>query len=220
MTKRTEAEADIERRMAAHASDAERVDVLDRARHFKRSWMELAEGLTRVRNQSAFTRWGFGSYDEYCARELHLRKATADKLTASFGYLADYAPHVLARDGVTEPVPDPETIQTLAKARRDEWVEPRVFESVQAEALSSEVGASSLARRFREIMSQAEPQEPGARQAESAVKLAHRLADLLAELSEVPATLASDVEEQLGRLIHYLDERVLGRSRSGREREE
>ena len=41
-----------------------------------------------------------------------------------------------------------------------------------------------------------------------AVSLARRLADLLADLEpRLPGDLAADVEEQLGRLISFLDDR-------------
>lgn len=209
MAKRSPAEKDIQKRMESFGQDGERVDVLSRAASFKRSWMELAEALIQVRNSGAFEGWGFGSFHDYCQKELHLRRSTADKLTASFGYLTEHAPDVLRRDGLTEPIPQPDTIHALAKARQGEQVPDRLFKAIQADAIASDLSPASLARRFKEAIGEGENRnDVEERHAVRAVTLARRLADILADLqSSLPGDLAADVEEQLGRLISFLDER-------------
>ncbi len=208
MAKQSQAEKDIERRMQDHAGDSERVDVLERAGRFKRSWVELGEVLADVRNRDSFDRWGFSSFGEYCRAELHLRKATADKLTASFGYLTQHAPHILKRDGVSEQIPHPDTVAALAKARDTKGLPGQMFDAIQADVFSEDVSPSSLARKFKEAVGETETKQQGEiRKAQRAETLARRLADLLADLQgSLPNTLAADVEEQLGRLISYLNE--------------
>ena len=205
MSKRSQAEKDIERRMADHDDDPQRVEVLALAARFKRSWVELGEVLHRVRDEGEWDRWGFGSFVDYCRKELHLRKATADKLTASFGYLTQHAPDVLRRDGVREPIPQPDTVAALAKVHEAETVPPPMFEAIQADALTSDLSPSTLARRFKEAIATDDGADPGPKQMDKAVNLARRLADMLADLQpDLPDELAADVEEQLGRLISYL----------------
>ncbi len=208
MPKQSQAEQDIRRRMQDHADDPKRVEVLDRAGRFKRSWVELGESLADVRGQDTFDQWGFSSFNEYCRKELHLRRATADKLTASFGYLTEHAPHILARDGVVEQIPHQDTVSALAKARETKGLPGQMFEAIQADVFSEDVSPSSLARKFKEAIGDSETQEQGeSKKAQRAETLARRLADLLADLqSSLPNTLAADVEEQLGRLITYLNE--------------
>lgn len=215
MPKRSRAEQDIQRRMQDHADDPERVDVLERAGRFKRSWVELGEVLAHVRGRDSYDRWGFASYNDYCRSELHLRRATADKLTASFGYLTEHAPHILKRDGVTEQIPHPDTVAALAKAREIKGLPGRMFEAIQADVFSEDVSPSSLARKFKEAIGDSETKQQGeSKKAQRAVTLARRLADLLADLQRsLPTTLAADVEEQLGRLISYLNEEALKKRR-------
>jgi hypothetical protein len=206
MAKRSQAEEDIERRMQSFGDDRQRVDALGRAAKFKRSWVELAEALVEVQRTGRFEGWGFQSFFDYCQKELHLRKATAEKLTASFGYLTQHAPEVLRRDGLTQPIPQPDTIQSLAKARQAEQIPDKLFQSIQADAFSSDLSPASLARRFKEAIGGGEEQgEDSAKSVERAVNLARRLADMLADLEpRLPGDLAADVEEQLGRLISFL----------------
>jgi hypothetical protein len=195
--------------MQDHADDPERVQVLERAGRFKRSWVDFGEVLADVRGREAYDRWGFSSFGEYCRSELHLRKATADKLTASFGYLTEHAPHILTRDGVTEQIPQPDIVAVLAKARENKGLPGRMFDAIQADVFSDDVSPSSLARKFKEAIGETETKQQGEdKTAQRAVTLARRLADLLADMQRtLPDTLAADVEEQLGRLISYLNEK-------------
>ncbi len=208
MAKRSRAEQEIEQRKEEHADDPERVEVLTRAGQFKRSWVELGESLAGVRGREAYSRWGFGDFNAYCRAELHLRKATADKLTASFGYLTQHAPHILERDGVSELIPHQDTVAALAKARETKGLPDPMFQAIQADVFSADVSPSSLAKKFKEAITDTETPEQGeSKKAQRAATMARRLADLLADLqSALPNTLAADVEEQLGRLITYLDE--------------
>src|SRR2546430_6197632 len=66
--------------------------VLLSARRFKASWVELGKLLVQVRDQATFGEWGYESFDQYTSRELHLRKATADKLTRAFSFLSRHEP--------------------------------------------------------------------------------------------------------------------------------
>ena len=62
---RTKVDAALEAAAETHADDPDRAEVLNRARRFKASWIELAEALTDVRRHSHWKRWGFASLEEY-----------------------------------------------------------------------------------------------------------------------------------------------------------
>ena len=49
----TKTDRQMEDRMLAVSSDPERADTLAKARAFKRTWLELAEALSRVQSQSS-----------------------------------------------------------------------------------------------------------------------------------------------------------------------
>src|SRR5580704_12141206 len=97
---KTKIDAELASAEQAHAGDPERAELIARTRRFKASWLELAEALTHVRRHDTWKRWGFESFAQYAARELHLRQETVDKLTGSFTFLQNRAPAVLRRDGL------------------------------------------------------------------------------------------------------------------------
>jgi len=57
------------------------------ARRFKSSWYELGRLLVQVQKSEAWQGWGFASFEAYCTGELHIRRATAEKLLRSYGFL-------------------------------------------------------------------------------------------------------------------------------------
>jgi len=88
----TKTDRQMEDTMVAVASDPVRADTLAKARAFKRTWLELAEALTKVHTNNAWQRWGYPDFDTYCRKELHLRSATVAKLLNNFRFLESSAP--------------------------------------------------------------------------------------------------------------------------------
>jgi hypothetical protein len=103
-------------RMENSGADPARVDIVRRAQRFKRSWLELAEGLTALRKSRRYEKWGYAELSEYCQKELHIKAATLDKLMLSYGALREHAPEVLRRDGVSREIPSLETIDYFSRA--------------------------------------------------------------------------------------------------------
>jgi hypothetical protein len=92
----TAAEADIEKKAASVPPGTFRHTVLVAAKRFKSTWAELGKLLVQVRDEGTYQEWGYPSFEAYCLKELHIRKATALKLTRSFSFLSRHEP----RDGV------------------------------------------------------------------------------------------------------------------------
>jgi hypothetical protein len=66
--------------------------ILEAARRYKASWVELARLLVQVKRDESWREWGHASFDRYCTGELFIRKLTAEKLLASFGFLERHEP--------------------------------------------------------------------------------------------------------------------------------
>jgi hypothetical protein len=103
-------------RIEQSGGDAVRVDIVRRAQRFKRSWVELAEGLTALRKSRRYEKWGYSELTEYCQKELHIKAATLDKLVLSYGALREHAPEVLRRDGVSREIPSLEAVDYFSRA--------------------------------------------------------------------------------------------------------
>ncbi|MCI4370410.1 MAG: hypothetical protein L3J81_03665, partial [Thermoplasmata archaeon] len=136
MTK-TKVDAELEAAQEAHADrDPERAAMIKTARLFKSSWLELAESLTRVRRSAMWKRWSFESFEQYTKLELHLRPETVDKLTGSYVFLQKRAPEVLARDGLSSPIPSYQAVDFLRRAEESEDATPDVVQQLTRKVLA------------------------------------------------------------------------------------
>lgn len=112
--------------------------VLESARRFKASWVELGRMLTQVRRDSLWREWGYVTFEAYCTKELFIRKQTAEKLTMSYAFMERHEPELVRREDRDErgereprPVPSFEVIDILSRAEaagrlpEDGWRELR-----------------------------------------------------------------------------------------------
>ena len=106
--------------LKAKGADGLRLEAVRRARDFKRSWIDMAEVLVRVRNTGTYKTWGYQDFHAYCAMELELKPATVDKLTGSYATVERHAPEVLRRDGLQRPMPAVESVDWFAKALNEQ----------------------------------------------------------------------------------------------------
>ena len=186
MSQVTKTERLLEETMARYAGDAERVAALERARKFKRSWIDLAEILVRVREAESFQRWGFTTFDEYCTRELRLKRQTVDKLCASYGFLRANAPR-LARaepedeDDIVHPIPSWQAVDFVARAEERGAAEPGVLEEMKRAVFEDGAPMPVLSRKYREVAFPLDDDERRERIRGQILTTGRKLADLVAE---------------------------------------
>ncbi len=195
--------------MLAFAGDSERVDALGKARNFKRSWIELAEALTTVRDRESWERWGYESFDEYCKKELHLKASTVAKLVGTFSFLQTTAPTIIERsrmDDTRAPVPSLKAVDFVARATERGAADEATMDEIRRAAFDEGAEAPMLSRRYKEVAFPVTPSEKGERLRSQLVSTARRLANLIAEPdSPLPRTVAVEVEEAVGRVLQSLE---------------
>lgn len=141
--------------------EAFRMEVVTKARSFKRSWVDMAESLVEVRSRGYFERWGYETLHGYALEELNIKRSTVDKLTGSYHALEQHVPHVLSWDGVAQSMPDMEAVEYFAKAvepREDAEGEPsagpprEVIDELKQAIFEDQINPSSLRRRFNPML--------------------------------------------------------------------
>lgn len=197
------AESHIETIMKQLDPSSERYRVLDVARRFKSSWVELGEELLRVNNQNLFQQWGYESFQEYCAREIRIKQPTAQKLTRAYNYLAKEEPELLARRVDLKPLPDYRTIDLLRQAREEKEFTGEQYAALRKSALEEERSHPVIRKQFQE-MSAANSSDPAVehlQRCKTALSAARRLAGCLDSLEE----FAEPCRESLQGLISTLE---------------
>jgi hypothetical protein len=145
---KTKVEQDIERRISENADDEFRRSVLERARVFKTSWVELGEVLSLLARNKEYTTWGYKTLTEFCQKELHIREATVYKLVGNFDFLSSHEPALLKRDNIVR-LPDPDSLRVLAKAKDEKGLNDEAYASLRESALTHGRTASTLHKKIR-----------------------------------------------------------------------
>lgn len=193
--------------------DPRRLDALKRTQRFKRSWIDLAEALVKIRREEAYTQWGFDDFYAYCSQELQLRRATVDKLTVSYSTIHQHAPQVLNWDGVAKTIPSYQAVDYFSKAvdadpgtgKRAERHGEAVKELEQA-VFDEGQPLAELRKRFDPVL---HPKPRGAAKLElvrRASAAARKLAEVLPDVDGLSEKRVQQVERALGALRQDLDE--------------
>jgi hypothetical protein len=169
-----------------------RRQVIEGARRFKAAWVEFARLLSEVRRGELWREWGYPSFDRYCAGELFVRKATADKLTASYGFLERHEPR-LAQGLGEEKAPPFEVIEVLSRAEAAGRLSADGWQELREEVLDHPPTPAAMSRALDERFGP-EPRTPRPPRGERLARLAaaaRRVAEGCAAEGSVPKSVAS-----------------------------
>ena len=199
----------IEQLMRQLPPESERYQVLATAKQFKSSWVELGEWLAKVSNKKQFSEWGFTSFEDYCTKEIRIRRQTAEKLLLAFRFLERREPSLLERkEG--RPLPDYRSIDLLRKADEREYFSMEEYSELRQAVIEEERNHPSVAKRFRDMTHSHQPEQKTLHQHRNALLAAKRLATSLQEITDVPEELSQAVVQ----LIGFLEERDAERETS------
>ena len=191
----------------AHQHDPERAEMIARVRRFKASWFELGESLTQLKRDETYKRWGHASFEDYCKKELHLKRETADKLTGSFAFLRAKAPEVLRRDGREAPIPTYQAVDFLRRAEEESEAPEETLSEVRRIVLDEGAPIAKVSRIYREALFPLDAEEQSEKRMSSLQGAINRLIEQLAQARAdklVPERLSAEVEEPLARLAEHL----------------
>lgn len=190
-----------------------RHDVISSARRFKSTWVELGRLLIQVRDEARYEEWGFGSFEAYCLKELHIRKPTALKLTRGYAFLDKHEPEEVRRPEIAQRAPAFEVVEVLADAEERGQLSADEYQSIRASIWDEERPTATLKRELVEKFPKPPPPPPPeGLYLKRLAQTARRLANELAAARGIPSTLA----DRAGALAQEV-EGLLGQVDSGDE---
>jgi hypothetical protein len=199
----------MEDRMHAVSDDPERADTLLKARAFKRTWLELAEALTRANDKRLWDKWGFSDFDAYCRKELHLRGSTVAKLLGSYRFLETSAPKVIERartDHYEAPIPSLPVVEFVQRATETGALDAETLRSIHRSAFEEGVEAPLLTKQFGKLAFPQTDRDRRDKLRGSIAQAARRLSALIAEDgAPVPKPIAVRLEESIVELLEAIE---------------
>lgn len=164
--------------------------VIQAARKFKASWVELGKLLVQVRNEGLFTEWGYETYESYCLKELHIRRQTAEKLARSFSFLAKHEPEAVQTPETVQQAPSFEVVEVLAHAEERGQLSADEYRSIRDSIWNPEKPAAQLRREFAERYAPESSESPQNVEWNRILGLARKLAKVLSSTEAIPQAVS------------------------------
>jgi hypothetical protein len=154
----------IEEKMASMEEGSLRYHVLNSAKNFKSSWIELGRSLYSVYKDRLFKEWGFTTFDAYTQKEVGIKKPTAMKLLRSYYFLEKEEPAYLKKD-YTDTVeaaklPSYEAIDLLRKARDKKGLDEEDYTKLKQNVFEDGRDTRDIKKDLTALIRQREELEP------------------------------------------------------------
>lgn len=198
-------ERHIEKIMEQLDPHSHRYQVLDSAKRFKSSWVELGDKLLQVNSRGHFREWGYPSFEDYCIQEIRIKKGTAEKLTLAYRYMEKEEPQLLARRNELKSLPDYRSVDLLRQAREEKQFSDEEYAQLRKSIVEEERSHPTILKRFKEVAAAHSTETPDPLvPVRVSLAAARRLDAALQSLDQVP----SELKANLVNLIALLEEQL------------
>ncbi len=144
--------------------DMLRENLVDLAKKFKLSWVQLGQTLYPVWKDKLFYTWGYDKFEYYVQRELGIKKTTALKLLKTYFFLEQEEPAYLKEDYVMNQdagkVPDYDTINVLRLARSKKELDKHDYGQLRKSVFEKGRNDTLLRKDLTQLMKQRKEVDP------------------------------------------------------------
>ena len=191
--------------------DSFRYKVLDAARGFKSSWIELGQYLYTVYKDKLFKDWGYLAFETYCSKEIGIRQNTALKLLRSYHFLEREEPAFVKREFLNDKgpneIPGLESVNALRLAKDGGRITERDYRELKADILESPKEESAVKKKIRTYVLKNAFQKPEDKEASKTASLKKLLVYLRGSRHEISALEAPrKLIQQMDVLIDLLED--------------
>lgn len=205
----------IEEKMQALDAGSLRYHVLEAAKNFKSSWIELGRVLYSVWKDKLYKEWGYTTIEAYISKEIGIRKQTAMKLLRSYYFLEKEEPGYLKEDsgepGNPALVPTYEAIDLLRKAKNKKTLGEEDYANLKKEIFEKGRDVAQVRKDLTTLIRAREELEPEEAHKKKRLATVKRFLGTLKALKQeieisklLPASLIKEAES----LIKKLEEEI------------
>ncbi len=160
----TKSLAGIERRMEESGGDPIRRRILECAKNFKTSWIDLGQALYSAWKDKPYRQWGYMTFEAYTAKEIGIKRPTAMKLLKSYYFLEKEEPVLLQKerseDADAAAVPSYESVNLLRLAKNKKTLDDDDYRALKRDVFQGGKDAGDVRKSLTSIMRQREELDP------------------------------------------------------------
>ncbi|MFA6357629.1 MAG: hypothetical protein WCY09_03045 [Candidatus Omnitrophota bacterium] len=154
----------LEEKMEGLDAGSLRYHILESAKSFKCSWIELGRSLYSVWKDKMYKEWGYLNFDVYVSREIGIRKQTAMKLLKSYYFLEKEEPQYLKSDYTDQAqavnIPSYESVDVLRQAKNKKGLDENDYRSLKKEIFEKGKDAVEAKKNLGVIIRQRQELDP------------------------------------------------------------
>ena len=201
----------LENRMGNLQPDSFRYQILDAAKNFKSSWIQLGQFLFTAYKDKLYKDWGYLTFEAYCSKEIGIRQNTALKLLKSYSFLEKEEPEFVRPESLSERKPDRipsvDAINTLRLAHENDRVSETQYDDLRQDILEDVKEDAEIKKKVKYILKSGPKNSanPAEDKKASLKKLALYLKNYKNDVSllDVPPKIMKKLEELLDLLEDY-----------------
>lgn len=201
----------IEEKLEGADVDTIRRQVLQSAKDFKTSWIDLGQALYAVWKDKMYKDWGFTQFDTYTAKEIGIRKQTALKLLKSYYFLEREEPLYLKKNYSDETtastVPSLESVDMLRLANQKKTIDRSDYDRLRKSVFEKGKDAREVKKDLTALIrerQELDPDEAWKKKRQALVKrFMGSLKSIRNELKSskmLPVQIGKDIEKLLSKL--------------------
>jgi len=205
----------LEDKMKGLDSESLRYHILNNAKNFKTSWVELGRALYSVYKDKMYKEWGFSTFDIYTAKEIGIRKQTALKLLRSYMFLEKEEPLYLSKNFLEETdaakVPSYESVDVLRQAKNKKSLDKDDYEHIKKEIFEDGFDANKVRRDLSALIRERKELDPQEAEEQRKMATVRRLVSTLKSLkkeAELLKLLPAPIIRETAELIRRIEEEV------------
>jgi hypothetical protein len=154
----------IKGRMEGIDEDSIRYRILQSAKNFKTSWIDLGQSLYSVWKDKMYREWGYQTFEAYTAKEIGIKQPTAMKLLKSYYFLEKEEPVYLQKERSEESpaatVPSYESVNLLRLAKNKKSIDPVDYHALKKDVFDAGKDVGEVRKSLTSIMKQREELDP------------------------------------------------------------
>ena len=205
----------LEEKMTGIEEDSIRYRVLESAKNFKTSWVDLGQALYSVWKDKAYKEWGYMTFDAYTQKEVGIKKATAMKLLKSYYFLEKEEPVYLQKENSESKspaaVPNYESVNLLRLSSSKKTLDKQDYDRLKKDVLVTGKDAGEVKRDLTSLMRQREELEPEEARRRKRFSVIKRMISSLKALKtdiEISKMLPAPLVKEISGLIARLESEV------------
>jgi hypothetical protein len=155
---------ELRKKDAPVTGDRIRLQLVDMAKFFKRSWVDMGQALYPVWKDKLFYGWGYDKFEYYTQRELGIKKETALKLLKTYFFLEQEEPAYLQQDYTERReaprVPDCDAINVLRLARQKKELDRADYQKLKNAVFEKGHNATAVRKDLTQLMKERKEVDP------------------------------------------------------------